>query len=348
MATPPTIVNFAGNDYLGLARHPRLVDAAHRAACLFGISPTSSRWGLGWTEVHEQLEQQLALFLQCEAVCLLGQAYLGALVFLTTVSGEFETVYCDELCHSSLILGAQAAGLRVERYIHLDAADLRQRLELASGNPPIIATDTVFGISGELAPLAELHELTQLYGGQLLLDDAHGLFTLGEYGRGALHHAGLTPDRTTIIGSMSKGLGTGGGFLAGQRTLVERFRRSAPVSSSTPLATPLAAASLEGLRLLEEQPELLESLRRNTAHMRDLLAEQQLTTVSDQTPILALEMADARQAEQLARHLMTHGIRVPYFQYPSEPRHHLLRVIARSCYTTDELARFAAALHTFR
>ncbi len=195
MTLESQFIDFAGNDYLGLARDPRLAKAAHRAALRLGVSPTSSRWGLGWTDLHEQLEGELAEFLGSDATCLLSQAFLGGVTYFTTLAEEFDTVYCDELSHTNLVLGMRAAGMRIVTYRHLDADDLRSKLASHAGKPPIIATDTLFGISGELAPLAAVRDLAVQHRAELLLDDAHGVFALGATGRGAARHAASTRPR---------------------------------------------------------------------------------------------------------------------------------------------------------
>jgi 7-keto-8-aminopelargonate synthetase-like enzyme len=340
-------LNFAGNDYLGLSRDPRLAEAAHRAAVQHGISATSSRWGLGWTEIHEQLELALADFLSSEASCLLGQAFLGGLAYFSVMADECDTVFCDAQSHANLLLGMKAAELRIHTYRHLDAGDLARQLNAWTGPPPIIATDTVFGISGELAPLADLRGLARKHAAELLLDDAHGLFAMGPNGRGASEVCGLSPGDATILGSMSKALGASGGFLAGRTELVERFRRSETSSASTPLPIPIAAACLEALRIVRDQPLLRDQLAQNANQMRFILARRGIQIVSSDTPILAMVLTDAAEAQSLSDHFLSRDLRIPYFKYPSDPRDNLLRSVARSCYSDDDMKRFADAVSSF-
>lgn len=347
-AANAAFVDFAGNDYLGLARDPRLAEAAHRAAMRLGVSPTSSRWVLGWTDIHEQLEGELAEFLGSEATCLLGQAFLGGVTYFTTLADEFDTVYCDELSHTNLVLGMRAAGMRIETYRHLDVDDLRSKLESHAGKPPIIATDTLFSISGELAPLAAVRDLARRNHAELLLDDAHGVFALGSTGRGAAQVCSVAPAEATVLGTMSKALGAGGGFLSGRKELVERFRRSTPVCASTPLSIPIAAAALEGLRIVREDSSLLRRLNENARQMRSALETAQIEVATlHQTPIIAMQHADKAEAQRMSAHLLDHKLRVPYFAYPAEPRDNLLRAVARSCHTEDDLTRFADVVASF-
>jgi len=343
----PPPIDFAGNDYLGLARDPRLAHAAHIAAQQQGISATSSRWGLGWTDIHEQLEVALATFMNVEACCLLSSAYLGGLVYFTSIADQHNTVFCDEQCHTNMTLGMKAAGLKVRTYRHLDVNDLTRQLKAWAGKRPVIATDSVFGISGELAPLQALNDLARTYDCELLVDDAHGVFALGEQGRGATELCGLAPVDATILGSMSKGLGAAGGFLAGRMELVEQFRKSDPSTSATPLAIPIVAASLESLRIVKEEPQLRRQLANNEAQMRGLLNARNVRVASERTPIIAMSMSTPAEAQRLSQHFLTHGLRIPHFTYPSNPHDNLLRSIARSCYTQQHMQRFADAIATF-
>ncbi|QDU98666.1 aminotransferase class I/II-fold pyridoxal phosphate-dependent enzyme [Lignipirellula cremea] len=339
----PLLIDFAGNDYLGLARDPRLAAALSEAAAAQGISATSSRWGLGWTDLHEQLECDLAAFFGAEAACLLGQAFLGGLAWFTTVDASRRTVYCDEQSHANLTLGMQAAGLAVRRYRHCDPDDLERRLRQDQGGA-IIASDAVFGISGRIAPLTALRDLSREFAADLLLDDAHGVFALGPQGRGALEAAGVQAHEATLLGSLGKALGCAGGFLVGSLDRVERLRRCPAVAGSTPLAIPLVAAAIAAIRIVRDEPERRERLQQHAVRMRQDLLAAGLATVACDTPILAAPLGDVDRAMQLADHFARHGLRIPYFPYASEPRADLLRMVARSCYTPAQLDRFSRAL----
>jgi len=336
--------NFAGNDYLGLARDVRLAEAADRAAREYGISTTSSRWGLGWTDLHERLEVELAEFFTVDAVGTLGAAFLGGLAYFTAMAGRCDVVYCDEQSHTNLLLGIKAAGLDTRAYRHLDADDLRRQLRGHRGRAPIVATDSIFSMSGELAPLPDIADAAGRIEAELLVDDAHGVFALGDGGRGALEACGVSPARCTLLGSMSKALGCGGGFLAGRREVIDAVRRGDTVSGSSVLPAPVAGACVEALRIVRREPQRREQLLRHARRMRDVLAEHSQTVVSDQTQIVAMQMADAEQAARFSERFLKFGLRVPYFHYPAEPRQNLLRSVARSCYTPDDLQRFAAAI----
>jgi 8-amino-7-oxononanoate synthase len=338
-------VNFAGNDYLGLARDGRLVEAACRAARHYGISSTSSRWALGWTDLHQRLEDELAAFMGAEAACILGAAYFGGPVYFSTLAGSGRTVYCDATVHSNQFLGMRGAGLEFRTFRHLDAADLKRQLAAHRGPPPIVATDGVYGISGGVAPLAELAAAARAAGAELFLDAAHGVGALGESGRGAAELCAVPPaPDVTVLGSMSKAMGANGGFLAGRRELVEKFRHSAIASGSAIPPPPIAGACLEALRIIRAEPELRAKMESHAKRMRAALAARGVGVVTDRTPIVAMVFRDEFEAAAAAKHFLKYELAIPYFKYASEPRENLLRGAARACYTAADLARFEEAV----
>jgi 7-keto-8-aminopelargonate synthetase-like enzyme len=339
------LVNFAGNDYLGLAREPRLAEALARAAREYGVSSTSSRWALGWTDLHQRLEEELAAFLGAEAACIMGAAYFGGTVYFSTFAGSKRTVYCDATVHSNQFLGMRGANLEFRTFRHLDVADLRRQLAAHKGPPPIVATDGVYGISGEVAPLAELAAVARAAGAEVFVDDAHGVAALGRTGRGSTELEGLAPaPDITVLGSMSKAMGANGGFLAGRRELVEKFRHSAAASGSAIPPPPIAAACLESLRILRTEPGLRGRMEASAKRLRAALSRRGIGIVCDRTPILGMVFRDEFEAARAAEHFLKHGLRIPYFKYASEPRENLLRGAARACYTEEQLARFEEAV----
>jgi 7-keto-8-aminopelargonate synthetase-like enzyme len=349
---PPKVVlesgqtAFAGNDYLGLSSDPRLTQALYEAAKRFGISSTSSRWALGWTEVHAQLERDLAHFFGVEDACILGATYMGGAVYYEVMRAKHDTVYSDEQVHSNQFMGMKAAGFEVVKFKHLDPASLRQKLSSHTGRPPLVATDGVYGISGELAPLAELHAVAKSFGAELFVDDAHGVFALGASGRGSLEACGVKFGDAAVLGSMSKALGCNGGFLLGGAQRVEAYRRSTHVSGASQPTAPIAAACVRALEIVRNEPTLRERMWTHAAQMRAAAAESGIDVVSTQSPIVALMLKDEHEAAMLADHFRNFRLVAPYFKYPSEPRQNLLRCAGRACYSKDELERFAQALRS--
>jgi len=337
-------VNFAGNDYLGLARDPRPAEAMCRAAREYGVGATSGRSFLGWSELHAQLERDLADFTGAEDACIIPSAYLGGLIYYKMMAERCRTVFCDETSHANQFDGMRTAGLEIRPFRHLDAEDLRRQLAAYDGPPPVVATDSVYGISGEVAPLRELADAAREAGAELFIDDAHGAFALGERGRGAWELRGLEPNEATVVASMSKALGVVGGFFSGRKEIIERFKSGPYGAGSTPSPPPVVAACIEALRIVRAEPELRARVKAHAARMREILAGRGIHVVSDETPILGMILKDEFEAARLAQYFESRGLIIRYAKYPSEPRHNLLRSVARACYTEEDLARFAQAV----
>ena len=340
--------NFAGNDYLGLAREPRVIEAMCRAAREFGVSSTSSRWALGWLDCHAELEARLAEFFETEDAAILGATFLGGPAYFHARSETHKTVFLYEHSHSNLFIGARAAGMDVRTFAAGDVDGLRSQLQAHTGGPAIIATDGVYSISGDYPPLVELLALAREFEAELLVDDAHGVFAVGDTGKGITEFLGLAPTDAVLMGSMSKALGCNGGFLAGPHEIVDKVRRSPSASGSAITPPPVTVACVEALRIVRAEPELRDRLHANAARMRSVLADHGIGVVADATPILAMVLADESEAAGLAEHFIARDIAIPYFSYPSEPRHNLLRSVARACHTEEELDRFAEAVKTWR
>lgn len=341
------IIDFAGNDYLGLARHPLVVQALQETSGRYGVSSTASRWSIGWTDVHERLERELAAFCGVEDACVFGSAYLGGAIYYGCMAAAGrKVVFCDEMVHSSQYMGMRAAGLTIRPFRHLDIEDLQRQVADYSGPPAIIATDGVYGISGEIAPIAELVRIADAIGAAVFIDDAHGFGILGETGRGTAELCGVEPRRVTVLASLSKALGTYGGALAGSKESIDACRHSPEASGSSALPPPVAGAALAALDLVRREPSLREAVLANAARMREILLQAGIPVVCDKHPIVAMLLTDEGQAAALSAHFLSYGIRIPYFQYASEPRRNLLRAVARAIHTEEHLARFAEALRS--
>ena len=342
-------LKFAGNDYLGMATHPATIAGLCEAARQYGVSSTSSRWAQGWTPLHEDLERELRDWMGSEDACLFGAAYFGGAIYygrMATLGRR--VVFCDEMVHSNQFIGMRAAGLEIRPFRHLDMDHLRQLTAGYSGPPAIVATDGVYGISGEVAPVAELAAVARRIGAELFVDDAHGVGVLGTNGRGATELAGLAPGEVTVLGSMSKALGSNGGFLAGRRELVELFRRSPEASGSAVPPPPIAGAARAALRLIRCDPEPRRRMESNARSLRKVLLSQSIKLADNRHPILGMLLADEAEARSLDASLLKAGLWVPYFKYASEPRQNLLRAAARSVYTDDDLARFETTVGEWR
>lgn len=336
---------FAGNDYLGLASHPEVIEALSATAAKYGISSTSSRWAQGWTEVHEELEHNIADWMGCEDACIFGAAYFGGVIYFGQMATlGYKTVFCDEMVHSNQFLGMRAAGFEVHKFRHLDVDDLRRLTSGYQGPPAIVATDGVYGISGEVAPADQLHAVARSIGAEFFVDDAHGVGAIGKMGRGVTELLGLNPGDITVLGSVSKTLGTNGGFIAGRKELVNKFRRSPEASGSAIPPPPMAGATLTSLRLMRTDPTLRQRMEANGNRMRQILNDADIKLADTRHPILGMLLKDEYEAMAMEKHFADYGIWIPYFKYASEPRHNLLRGAARAVYTDVQLDNFEAAV----
>ena len=282
-----------------------------------------------------------------EDATILGAAYFGGTVYFAVMRGSHDVVYCDEFVHSNQFLGMKSEGYDIRKFRHLDSDDLERKLKNHKGKPPIIATDSIYGISGEIAPLKEMSALAQEYGAEFFIDDAHGVFAMGENGRGTREHLGLRPEEATILGSMSKALGCNGGFLAGKKELVEKFRRGPAASGSALPPPPIAAACLKAIEILKKEPERRERMWQVANRIEKILVDAGISLVSGETPIRGMLLKDEFEAARLSEHLLEHGLCVPYFKYASEPRENILRAAARASYTDEILKSFEEAIKTF-
>lgn len=342
-------MKFAGNDYLGMAEHPVVVNAACEAAREYGVSSTSSRWALGWTRLHEELEQEIKDWMGAGDACIIPAAYLGGAVYYGRMATlGYRVVFCDEMVHSNQFMGMRAAGLEIRAFRHLDAGHLRQLADGYSGPPAIVATDGVYGISGEVAPLAEMAAVARQIGAEFFVDDAHGVGVLGEKGRGSSELLGLAPNEVTVLGSLSKALGAGGGFFAGRHELMETLRRSPESSGSTPIPPPIAGAALAAIRLIRGDPEPRRKMETNARFLRKVLRDVGIMLADDRHAILGMLLESEEAARSLDARLFKAGLWAPYFKYASEPRHNLLRAAARSVYTGEHLSLFKETIRAWK
>jgi 7-keto-8-aminopelargonate synthetase-like enzyme len=342
-------INFAGNDYLGLASHPALLKALYQGAKTYGISSTSSRWALGWTDLHQKLEDREAKFTGLEAACILNSTYLGGAVYYGVMASRCKTVVCDEMVHSNQYLGMRAAGLNIVKFKHLDMDDMRKKIKgLPQAANQILATDGVYGISGEIAPVKEMSDLAKYYDMELFVDDAHGFGVYGKNGRGVLEYDNVYYQKTTLLASMSKAAGVNGGFLAGRLDIMDACRRSAICSGTAIPPPPIASASLKSLEIISEEPERRTRLFALAEKMRKVLKDAGFECVVRNSVIIAIVCKDEFEAAKFADHFLKHGLRIPYFKYASEPRQNLLRAVARSIYRNRDIKTFAGAVSTFK
>ena len=315
------LINFASNDYLGLASDPRVIAAATEAAEGYGWGSGASPLVSGWREPHEALASALTRFEGVEAVALFASGYAANLGTIAALVGPGDAVYADRLNHASLIDGARLAGARLRVYPHNDANRLASILKRDQGRfrRSLIATDSVFSMDGDVAPLADLANLADRFGAILLVDEAHATGVLGPTGRGATEAAGLEPGQVHVkVGTLSKALGSVGGFVAGSRRLVGWLQnRARPLIYSTAMPAAAAAAASRALELVETEPDRREHLRSLVARFRADLQRLGHDLAPGSGPIVPLIVGDSAKAVQAANSLRAAGCLVPAIRPPT-------------------------------
>jgi len=336
-------VYFGGCDYLGLATDPQVVAAAQQGFSRHGLSPGASRTTSGETSEHLDLERELALRLQAPSALLTAGGYLAAGVALQGLGGGFARALVDEAAHASLLDAARAAGLATETYAHLDFAALSAHL--SRGGPSVVLTDSVFPSRGEAVDVDALVSLTSRHGATLLLDDCHATGVLGPRGLGSSEHPRVPGPGVVVVSTLSKALGTFGGFVLGTKEDIERMRAgSAPYAGATPIPAGIAAAACTALRLAFEGVERRARLNDNIARLRSFLGRQGLSPAPLAHPVHALAELRGRPARELARRLARAGLWVPCVGYLGEAE--LLRLVVTASHTDEHMAALEGALAT--
>ena len=339
------LLSFCGNDYLGLANHPDVIAALREGADQWGVGSGAAHLVNGHCRAHHALEEELADFTGHPRALLFSTGYMANLGVVAALTGRGDRVFEDRLNHASLLDGAQLARADLRRYPHADAAALER--QLGTDGARLIATDGVFSMDGDLAPLPELAATAKRHGAWLLVDDAHGLGVLGRGGRGSLDHVGLpaNPDRI-LMGTLGKAFGTFGAFVAGSDDLIETLiqgARSYIFTTATPPA--LAEATRASLRLAQREDWRRERLRTLIERFRRGAAELGLPLMASPTPIQPLLAGSAAAAMAWSRSLESAGILVSAIRPPTVPAGTArLRITLSAAHSDADLARLLAAL----
>jgi 8-amino-7-oxononanoate synthase len=314
-------LSFCSNDYLGLANHPEVVAAFHRGLDEYGAGSGAAHLISGHSRAHHALEEELAAFVGRPRALLFSTGYMANLGVIPALVGHGDRVFEDQANHASLLDGARLSGARLMRYRHGDCAALEQRLVDAPTGEYLVATDGVFSMDGDLAPLPGLAELAAAHGAWLLVDDAHGLGVIGPGGRGTAAHYGLAPAQVPILmGTLGKAFGTFGAFVAGSETLVETLIQEARTYIYTTAPPPaVAMATRAALRLVREQDWRREQLQALVRRFREGAAQLGLELADSPTPIQPLIVGEATAALHLGETLRARGILIGAIRPPTVP-----------------------------
>lgn len=341
------VINFCANNYLGLANHPRLKQAAKNAIDRYGIGPGAVRTIAGTMTLHEQLERRLAEFKHAEAVVTLQSGFTANLATIPALVGKGDVIFSDRLNHASIIDGCRLSRARIVAYEHNDVDDLRLKIAQETDyQRRLIVTDGVFSMDGDIAPLPDLYEVAREYGILLMVDDAHGEGVLGSGGRGIVDHFGLHGKVDIEVGTMSKAFGVMGGIVAGNATIIDWIKqRGRPFLFSSAMTVPDVAACLEAVDMLEEGDELVKRLWSNGDFLNAELTKMGFDTGASQTPIIPVILGDAHLAKQFSAQLLQEGVFAKSISFPTVPHGTArIRVMNTAAHTHDDLEQ---ALHAF-
>ncbi len=341
------VLNFCTNNYLGLANHPALKEAARAAIDKWGVGPAAVRSIAGTQALHVELEHRLAAFKHVEDALYVQSGFLANQAAIAPLVGKEDVIFSDRLNHASIIDGARLSSAKIVVYEHCDPADLEAKIKehLPSYRRGLMVTDGVFSMDGDIAPLDRLTEVADRYGVLTMVDDAHGEGVLGKGGRGIVDHFALHGVCDVEIGTLSKAFGVVGGVIAGKKTIVDYIRqRARPFlfsSATTPADT---AACLAAVDLLEASEALVEKLWANAAHFRGELQRLGFDTGRSQTPIVPVMLGDAGLAKQFSRELFEAGVFAMSIGFPTVPKGMArIRVMNTAAHSREDLEQGLAA-----
>jgi glycine C-acetyltransferase/8-amino-7-oxononanoate synthase len=340
------VLLLCSNNYLGLADHPRVREAAADAAMRWGVGAGSSRLVSGTMTIHRRLEDRLAAFKQTEAALLFGSGYLANVGVISALAGAGEVVLSDELNHASIVDGCRLARAETVVYGHCDLDHLEHGLRDADGRAAVIVTDSVFSMDGDIAPLEGIVELARRYDCRVVVDEAHGTGCIGPDGRGAVADAGLDGEIDVIVGTLGKALGAYGAFAACSAETAEFLTNaSRPFIYSTAPPPPAVAGALAALELLVEQPRRVEKLQHNADTLRDELAREGFEVAGSTTQIVPLIVGDAGLAMAICEAALERGVFAQAIRPPTVPAGtSRLRLAVMASHTKTELRDAARAL----
>jgi glycine C-acetyltransferase len=317
------LLNLCANNYLGLAGHPAMVEAAHEALDRWGYGMASVRFICGTQSLHRELEERLSSFLGTDDTILFSSCFDANGGLFEALLDDRDAVISDQLNHASIIDGIRLCKARRLRYANGDMDELEQRLqEAADARHRLIATDGVFSMDGYLAQLDHICDLAERHDALVMVDDSHAVGVVGPSGRGTHEHHGVVERIDVLTGTLGKAIGgASGGYVSGRREIVELLRqRSRPYLFSNSVAPPVVGASVRALDLIETSHELRDALRENTAHFRARMTELGFDLLPGEHPIVPVMVGDEREAARLGAKLVELGVYAVSFSFPVVPR----------------------------
>ena len=335
------VLNFCANNYLGLANHPRVVEAAIDAMKKYGIGPGAVRSIAGTMSLHVELERRMAAFKRVEAAITFQSGFTANGATIPALVGKDDAIFSDELNHASIIDGSRLSGAKIHRFKHADPADLDRVIREALGTyrRGLMITDGVFSMDGDFAPLDKLVEVSDKYALMTMVDDAHGEGVMGEGGRGIVDHFKLHGKIDIELGTFSKAFGVVGGVVAGNGRIIEWLRqRGRPFLFSSAVTVPDVAACIAAVDLLEESTELVDRLWANARYFQEEMRKLGFDTGLTQTPITPVMLGDVQLAREFSRQLFEEGIFAMALGFPTVPVGKArIRVMISAAHSQDDL-----------
>ena len=340
------LISMASNNYLGLANHPAVKQAAIKAIEQWGVGAGAARLISGTMRPHHQLEEDLAHFKQVEAALTFGTGYSTNLGLIPSLIDQDGLILADRYCHASLIEGCRLAKAKLRVFHHNDAAHVEKLLKKREkACPTLVVTEGVFSMDGDLAPLPDLLKLCQTYDATLLADDAHGTGVMGKNGRGTVEHFGLNPEDILQMGTLSKAIGTSGGYVAGTASLKEYLINTSKAfiySTAPPPAIAVAAAA--AIQVLQNEPQRRRRLWENRNYLYSDLKKLGFELTDTQSPILPIIVKSPETTLKMSQALFEAGIHVPAIRPPTVPKDSSrLRLTISSEHSNDQLEKVIKA-----
>ncbi|PWH18166.1 MAG: 8-amino-7-oxononanoate synthase [Anaerolineae bacterium] len=337
------VLNFCSNNYLGLANHPKVVQAAKEAMEKYGVGPAAVRTIAGTMDLHVELEKRLADFKGVEAAITFQSGFNANLATIPALVGKDDVIFSDELNHASIIDGCRLSGAKIVRYNHCDPQDLDKAMFEERRQHPraLVVTDGVFSMDGDIAPLDRIYEVAKKHEAILMVDDAHGEGVLGRGGRGIVDHYQLHGKVDIEVGTLSKAFGVVGGVVAGNSLIVEWLRqRGRPFLFSSAMTVPDTAACLASLELLESSTELVDRLWENTRFFKEEMRKAGFDLGRSVTPITPVMLGEAPLAQEFSKSLFEEGVFAMAIGFPTVPRGKArIRVMISAAHQKEDLER---------
>ena len=340
-------LSFCSNDYLGLANHPLLIKTMQEATGHAGVGSGASNLITGHHRYHDDLEKQLAQFVNMPAALVFSTGYMANIGVLGALAGREDAIFADKLNHACLNDGSYYSLAEFHRFAHNDVVALEKLLKASQAKRKIIAVDAVFSMDGDLAPLTQYLALCEQYDAYLYVDDAHGFGVLGEHGQGSLNHLQLKSPRIIMMATLGKAAGVAGAFVAGEQVVIDYLIQTAKsYVYSTPAPPALSATLSTSVRLIEQGDDLRSQLRRLITTLKTHLALNKWQLMPSETAVQPLLVGSNHDALALSEYLQTKGILVPAIRPPTVPKNTArLRISLSAGHSEANIIQLAQAIN---